>query len=314
MRKFNVKGKAVRRMMGMPREEDERAAEAAGAAPAAASAESGMRFVWRTDVGRVRKNNQDAVIIGTRMAGVADGMGGHNAGEVASGGLRDGLLRETEGREPDAEALTEAVEKVNLELFRRQETDDALTGMGTTLTVLWAGEEEILLAQVGDSRAYLIRGGEMRQVTEDHSMVADMVRRGVLTEEQARCHPMRNYITRAVGTDETVDVDIYTEKRRAGDRWLICSDGLYGLMSGDALSELARAADPEEAADRLLQMALDNGGKDNISLVLADDLRGAPETAEEAADGTDAGKARETDEADAPDEAGKEPVQEGTEG
>ena len=108
-------------------------------------------------------------------------------------------------------------------------------------------------------------------------MVADMVRKGVLTEEQAACHPMRNYITRAVGTDEELEVDIYTEKREAGDRWLICSDGLYGLMTKAVLAELASIEDPEEAAEQLMQTALENGGRDNISLVLLMDDAGANE-------------------------------------
>ena len=128
-------------------------------------------------------------------------------------------------------------------------------------------------------------------------MVADMVRKGVLTEEQAACHPMRNYITRAVGTDEELDVDIYTEKREAGDRWLICSDGLYGLMSRTVLAELASIENPEEAADQLMQTALENGGRDNISLVLLIDDDGAgkgaapaetPDSDEPAEEGADA--------------------------
>lgn len=145
------------------------------------------------------------------------------------------------------------------------------------------------IAQVGDSRAYLLRNGEMRQVTEDHSLVGDMVRRGVLTEKQAACHPMRNYITRAIGTDDAVEVDIFTERRKAGDRWLVCSDGLYGQMGREALQEMAFTPNPEEAADRLLQTALDNGGRDNISLVIMTDITGpahSDESAEKSA-GTD---------------------------
>ena len=122
----------------------------------------------------------------------------------------------------------------------------------------------------------------MKQVTDDHSMVADMVRRGVLTEEQAACHPMRNYITRAVGTDDSVEVDVTTVHRAHGDRWLVCSDGLHGQMDKAELEKLARIEDLEEAADSLLQTALDNGGKDNISLVLIqDDGEYPPEPEEE---------------------------------
>jgi protein phosphatase len=267
MRKFNLKDKAAERMMNPE-------AEKPAAEPEEERAEcpvSGFSIASRTDVGRVRKSNQDALIIGEGIAGVADGMGGHNGGEIASGETRDGILRELQGKTPDRQVLEEAVKKVNLEVWERQEKDAALTGMGTTLTLLWPGEKEMLIAQVGDSRAYLIRDGKMRQVTEDHSLVGDMVRRGVLTEEQAACHPMRNYITRAVGTEDAIEVDLYSEKRKKGDRWLICSDGLYSQITKTALEEAAQTEDPETAADRLLQAALEGGGKDNITLILMTD-------------------------------------------
>ena len=135
----------------------------------------------------------------------------------------------------------------------------------------------LLAKQVGDSRAYLIRDDQMKQVTSDHSMVADMVRRGVLTEEQAACHPMRNYITRAVGTDDTLDVDMITIPRMNGDRWIICSDGLYGQISKQELEETAKIADLEEAAGKLLELALEHGGRDNITLVLMQDESAAEE-------------------------------------
>ena len=285
MRKFNLREKAVKRMMDP--EKQEAAAETeeirtAGPLP-------GFSIVSRTDVGRVRKSNQDALIIGSGLAGVADGMGGHNGGEIASGCTRDGLIRDARERKPDRQQLTEMVRKINYEIWEKQEKDASLSGMGTTLTLLWPSETEMLIAQVGDSRAYLLRNGEMRQVTEDHSLVADMVRRGVLTEEQAACHPMRNYITRAVGTDDTLEVDLYSEKRMAGDRWLVCSDGLYGQMSRSVLQELASAENAEEAADRLMQTALDNGGKDNITLILMTDETGPAHDGEEPSAADEAG-------------------------
>ncbi len=271
MRKFNLKGNAVKRMM----DPDQQAPEAGYQTEPAADPVPGFAVVSRTDIGRVRRSNQDALIIGEGAAGVADGMGGHNGGEIASGETRDGLLREIRGRKPDRKLLEEIVQKINLEVWERQEKDASLTGMGTTLTLLWPSETEMLIAQVGDSRAYLIRDGIMRQVTEDHSLVGDMVRRGVLTEEQASCHPMRNYITRAVGTEDTIETDLFSEERKAGDRWLICSDGLYGQISRGTLEELAKTEDAEEAADRLLQAALEGGGRDNISLILLSDETGA---------------------------------------
>ena len=282
MRKFNLKDHAAKRMMDLEKAGRSGQAETKKKAPEKAESRHpqtvaeypGFRIVWSTDVGKVRKTNQDAVIIGNGLAGVADGMGGHNAGEIASGNLRDGLIQETEGKAPDRDVLEEAIKTVNTRLFTMQEENATLAGMGTTLTVLWPAEQDMIIAQVGDSRAYLIRDGRMTQMTSDHSMVADMVRKGVLTEEQAACHPMRNYITRAVGTDEELDVDIYTEKREAGDRWLICSDGLYGMMTKTTLAELASISDPDEAVQELMQTALDNGGRDNISLVLITDDNG----------------------------------------
>ena len=208
---------------------------------------------------------------GNGLAGVADGMGEHKGGEIASAGLRDGLLRETKDAEPDIRTLEKAVQKVNTELWERQKNDTSLSGMGTTLTVLWPKEKEMIIGQVGDSRAYLLRDGELTQVTNDHSMVADMVRKGVLTEEQAACHPMRNYITRAVGTETMIEVDMSVHDRKKGDRWLICSDGLHGTVFGDELIQMMMNENLDEAADKMLQAALNAGGKDNISLILLQD-------------------------------------------
>lgn len=278
MRKFNLKGTVIQRMRGIEREEPrtvENVKTQIEETPVMSvdfTEEQGVfACAWRTDVGRLRKNNQDAVILGNGLAGVADGMGGHKGGEIASAGLRDGLLRETKDSKPGKEKLVEAVQKVNRELWEQQEGNSSLSGMGTTLTVLWPTENEMLIGQVGDSRAYLLRDNVLTQITNDHSMVADMVRKGVLTEEQAACHPMRNYITRAVGTEANIEIDLYTHNRRKGDRWLICSDGLHGMISTDELISFMADEDLEKAADRLLQAALGNGGKDNISLVLIQD-------------------------------------------
>ena len=279
MRKFHLKGKAAEKIQsisasGKNTEENETRNMENGEQKKLTEQKiaGGFLYSWRTDVGRIRKTNQDAVILGCGLAGIADGMGGHNGGEVASNGLKEGLYREIEGKKPDQQVLNEAIDKINSELWEKQENDAALTGMGTTLTVLWPDQENVLIAQVGDSRAYLFRSGEIKRVTEDHSIVADMVRRGVLTEEQAACHPLRNYITRAVGTDDTIEADMYVVNRQKGDRWLICSDGLYGQVPPEEMLQFIRLENMEEAADRLLQSALDHGGKDNISFVLLEDL------------------------------------------
>ena len=273
MRKFIISDRVAKKLKGLdagvpPREKTE---ESAAAPENARTEDAGrrVRAISRTDIGLVRRSNQDAVIVGGTVMGIADGMGGHQGGETASAGARDGLLRILKEKEPSEDALREAIQEVNLELWNRQLEDDSLTGMGTTLTVPWPAGENMLIGHVGDSRAYLLRAGEMRQVTQDHSMVADMVRRGLLSEEQAATHPMRNYITRAVGTEPTIDVDVLSLPRQEGDRWLVCSDGLHGLVEKSRLRELMAGEDPEEAADQMIREALDRGGRDNVSLILA---------------------------------------------
>lgn len=234
---------------------------------------AGILSAFRTDVGKVRANNQDAPIVSEklRLYGVADGMGGHKGGEVASTSARDNLLRELEGKTPSVAALSSAIEEVNRQIYHQQEHDDALTGMGTTLSVLWMSDNFVYIGHVGDSRVYLLRDGEFKQMTLDHSLVEQLVREGVLTEEEAQNHPMRNIITRAIGTDESVEVDVVVEERRKGDLWLACSDGLHGLVDDRQMRDALRQYAPEKAADVLLKAALDAGGRDNVTLVIVHD-------------------------------------------
>lgn len=234
---------------------------------------AGILSAFRTDVGKVRANNQDAPIVSEklRLYGVADGMGGHKGGEVASTSARDNLLRELEGKTPSVAALSGAIEEVNRQIYHQQEHDDALTGMGTTLSVLWMSDNFVYIGHVGDSRVYLLRDGEFKQMTLDHSLVEQLVREGVLTEEEAQNHPMRNIITRAIGTDESVEVDVVVEERRKGDLWLACSDGLHGLVDDRQMRDALRQYAPEKAADALLKAALDAGGRDNVTLVIVHD-------------------------------------------
>lgn len=234
---------------------------------------AGILSAFRTDVGKVRANNQDAPIVSEklRLYGVADGMGGHKGGEVASTSARDDLLRELEGKTPSVATLSGAIEEVNRQIYHQQEHDDALTGMGTTLSVLWMSDNFVYIGHVGDSRVYLLRDGEFKQMTLDHSLVEQLVREGVLTEEEAQNHPMRNIITRAIGTDESVEVDVVVEERRKGDLWLACSDGLHGLVDDRQMRDALRQYAPEKAADVLLKAALDAGGRDNVTLVIVHD-------------------------------------------
>lgn len=234
---------------------------------------AGILSAFRTDVGKVRANNQDAPIVSEklRLYGVADGMGGHKGGEVASTSARDDLLRELEGKTPSVAAISGAIEEVNRQIYHQQEHDDALTGMGTTLSVLWMSDNFVYIGHVGDSRVYLLRDGEFKQMTLDHSLVEQLVREGVLTEEEAQNHPMRNIITRAIGTDESVEVDVVVEERRKGDLWLACSDGLHGLVDDRQMRDALRQYAPEKAADVLLKAALDAGGRDNVTLVIVHD-------------------------------------------
>ncbi|MBQ8082118.1 MAG: Stp1/IreP family PP2C-type Ser/Thr phosphatase [Clostridia bacterium] len=229
-----------------------------------------MKWVSRTHIGNVRSSNQDTLIIGSSVYGVADGMGGHRGGDVASHMAATELLSLLGDKEPSEEGLREAVKLVNTAIYNRQLNEPELSGMGTTLTVLWESENALLLAHVGDSRAYLLHEGALRQISEDHSLVGEMLRNGVLSKEAAAHHPYKNMITRAVGTDPLVEVDCLTLPKEQGDVWLLCSDGLSNYIPDSELQETLTLHTLEEAADLLLRAALDRGGQDNITLVIAE--------------------------------------------
>ncbi len=226
-----------------------------------------------TDVGKVRSSNQDALVVSEalQLYGVADGMGGHNGGETASAGARDGLIAHLMDKEPSLDALREGVTQVNAELFRQQAEDEKLAGMGTTLSVIWMSEHFVYLGHVGDSRIYRFRDDKLEQMTDDHSLVGELVRAGYLTPEQAENHPNKNVILRAVGTEEGIDVDLAVEERQEGDLWLICSDGLHGLVSDSGMETILMENAPEDAIRLLRDAALDAGGRDNVSVVIVTD-------------------------------------------
>ena len=232
-----------------------------------------MIAVSRTHIGNVRPSNQDALLMqpgAFGLFGVADGMGGHKAGDVASRMAVEQVGNSLKNQRPAPELLRSAIERANARIFQAQLEDESLHGMGTTLTVIWEDEDRVLLGHVGDSRAYLLRNGEITQISQDHSMVAELVRCGELTEEEARVHPYRNIITRAVGTGILLTVDVTELEKQPGDVYLICSDGLSEYVEADQMRRVLLSRSLEEAADTLLQMALDGGGRDNISLVLAE--------------------------------------------
>lgn len=230
-----------------------------------------------THIGKVRPTNQDALVVDAalRLYGVADGMGGHKGGETASAGARDAVLKALKEEKPSLEAMRRAVETANAELFAQQAADETLSGMGTTLSMIWLSDTFVYIAHVGDSRVYVLRDGKLQQMTDDHSMVAELVRLGQLTEAEAEKHPFRNVITRAVGTEEGIRVDLAVEERRPGDTWLVCSDGLHGLVSDEEMEQTIKANAPEKAAELLLNAALDAGGRDNISVIVLHDEEGA---------------------------------------
>ena len=232
-----------------------------------------MRAASRTHLGNVRASNQDALIVVPGkygLYGVADGMGGHKAGDVASQMAVRVLSQELEKKKPSEALLRSGIEKANLMIYEEQKRNPDFSGMGTTLTVIWEDRDRVLLGHVGDSRAYRLRGKEIEQVSLDHSMVAEMVRDGVITAEEALRHPYRNIITRALGAEDTVNVDILEMERQPGDVFLICSDGLSEYVRDREMRDVLLHLSLEDAADELLRRALEGGGRDNVSLVIAE--------------------------------------------
>src|SRR5437588_933982 len=232
-----------------------------------------LRAGGATDVGLVRSHNEDRYLADERLFAVADGVGGHKAGEVASQTAVETLQREF--TEPTTDGLVDAVKKANRTVWNLAESNRDQRGMGTTLTAIAlvddGGEERLAVVNVGDSRAYLLQQGELEQLTEDHSLVEQLVREGQLTPEEAQVHPQRSIITRALGLDPDVEVDSWELTPYKGDRLLLCSDGLTNEVSDDEIaSTLRTVSDPEEAARQLVQEARDHGGSDNITCVVVD--------------------------------------------
>ncbi|MBR4068073.1 MAG: Stp1/IreP family PP2C-type Ser/Thr phosphatase [Clostridia bacterium] len=227
-----------------------------------------MRICHRTHQGLVRTSNQDSWLAESALYGVADGMGGHRGGETASRVALEVFRNAIGKKKPSEDALRRAVEAANRRVYEMSLQDESLQGMGTTMSMLWMKKNSLLIAHVGDSRVYRLRNGELAQITDDHSFVAELVRNNIITPEMAKTHPHRNIITRAVGVDPVVEVDILEETVEPGDIWLVCSDGLHGLVEDAEICQVLTEMGPEDAAERLLNRALENGGHDNVTLVL----------------------------------------------
>ncbi|MFF3753621.1 Stp1/IreP family PP2C-type Ser/Thr phosphatase [Streptomyces sp. NPDC002018] len=234
-----------------------------------------LRFAAGSHKGMIREGNEDSGYAGPRLLAIADGMGGQAAGEVASSEVISTLVQ-LDDDVPGSDLLTSlgtAVQRANDQLREMVEEDPQLEGMGTTLTaLLWTGQR-LGLVHVGDSRAYLLRDGVLTQITQDHTWVQRLVDEGRITEEEATTHPQRSLLMRALGSGDHVEPDLSIREVRAGDRYLICSDGLSGVVSHQTMEEtLASYQGPQETVQALIQLALRGGGPDNITCIVADVL------------------------------------------
>ncbi|MEH3139562.1 MAG: protein phosphatase 2C domain-containing protein [Mycobacterium kyogaense] len=230
-----------------------------------------LRYAARSDRGLVRANNEDSVYAGARLLALADGMGGHAAGEVASQ-LVIAALAHLDDDEPGGDLLSKldaAVREGNSAIAAHVEADPELDGMGTTLTAILFAGNRLGMVHIGDSRGYLMRDGELTQITKDDTFVQTLVDEGRITAEEAHSHPQRSLIMRAL-TGHEVEPTLIMREARAGDRYLLCSDGLSDPVSHDTIAEALQIADVAESADRLIELALRGGGPDNVTVVVAD--------------------------------------------
>ena len=231
-----------------------------------------MTAALRTDIGRVRKQNEDAAYMNEERGiyVVADGMGGHLAGEVASQMAIDAMKHMAEKHDAASiSVLREAVCEAHEAISARARANQNCSGMGTTLSAMWRGGRYMYIAHVGDSRIYRLRGGELEQITQDHSLVEELVRARIITREEARNHPRRNIITRALGTPGENAPDMLATDVHEGDLWLLCSDGLTGMVSDEEIEDVLNGSESLDVkADTLIKMALAAGGRDNVTLIL----------------------------------------------
>lgn len=242
-----------------------------------------MKTFSKTDIGRKREVNQDYVFVSDQPVGnipnlliVADGMGGHNAGDYASKFVVQVLKKELEkSREDGPRAmLKKAIASANHQLIAESKTDAKLEGMGTTLVAATVIEHTLYFANVGDSRLYLLND-EIRQLSKDHSLVQEMVRLGGLNAEEAKHHPDKNIITRAIGVKEDIEIDFFEYRLKKGDIILMCTDGLSNMVEDEEIFQIVRSSrDVVETVEQLIERANSNGGKDNIGVIVAEPFAG----------------------------------------
>jgi serine/threonine protein phosphatase PrpC len=230
--------------------------------------------------GRRRRRNEDAFVVAPPLFAIADGMGGAKAGEVASRLAAAAIPKEGADRVDVAELIREA----NRRVFERASVDPSASGMGTTMTVALVDDDHVTIGHVGDSRAYRLRDHRLEQLTEDHSLVAELVRSGRLSPEEAETHPQRSAITRSVGTEAVVDVDTFTVESRPGDVFLICSDGLTDMVEEDRIADVVEQNrdDLERAVKQLIADANRSGGEDNVTVICFEIVESGAETGETA--------------------------------
>lgn len=227
-------------------------------------------FGSRTDVGCVRDHNEDSLAVAPPLYVVCDGMGGHAAGEVASEIAVD-VISQRAPEHADAAALGQAVEEANLAVIKAAREGVGRAGMGCTCTAAILEKERLVIAQVGDSRAYLLHQGKLQQLTRDHSLVADLIEAGQITEAEARVHPQRSVITRALGSDPRTQPDLFEINVEAGDRLLLCSDGLSTMLEDPEIEKILKnASDPQRCAAQLVNEANGLGGYDNVTVIVVD--------------------------------------------
>ena len=232
-----------------------------------------LRYAVRSDVGLLREGNEDSAYAGPRLLAVADGMGGHAAGEVASS-LTIASMAKLDSEPPGGDMLSELAAAVAAANTRLQEmiiANPAVEGMGTTLTALFWSDGHAALCHIGDSRGYLLREGELYQITHDHTLVQSLVDEGRISADDVSTHPQRSLLLRALDGRSVAEPDLSVHDGQVGDRYLLCSDGLSGVVSDETLREtLATIEDPEAVTRQLIELALHGGGPDNITCIVAD--------------------------------------------